>query len=286
VTPQGVQLDYISSRGVHSVRQVSAIDSQTATTLVLGYADSMPLTIPGSTTVGFSTAVLETLRATGQANVRLMYDASLRTIDGFIRQQEKLRFPVMIENQLVNLPAVRVTGAFRTGNKQGLGEFIIYDDRNSPVLLQYSVQFNWERGPRTERVVRVTAGNSERQQMEATLRAFKAYETYGIHFDFDKSSIQPQSRPLIADIAETLRVNPGWRLMITGYTDSIGGERYNLKLSQARAASVKSALVNQHGIAPDRLETQGLGMANPKASNNTLQGRKLNRRVELKRIDR
>jgi outer membrane protein OmpA-like peptidoglycan-associated protein len=286
VSPQGVQVSYISSRGVRSMRQMSAADTRSARTLVLGYADKMPGLIPGSTTMGFSTAVLDELRATGQANVRLMYDAAQRTIDGVIRQQETFRMPVLIENTLTNLPAVRVTGKFNEGSRQGFGEFILYDDRSSPVLLDYKVQFSWEKGPRTERVVRVTAGNSLRREMETTLKAMQAYEIYGIHFEFDKATIKPQSQPLIADIAETLRVNPRWRLRITGHTDSIGGESYNQKLSEARADSVRSALVNEHGIASDRLETVGMGMRQPKGANDTLQGRKLNRRVELMRIDR
>jgi OOP family OmpA-OmpF porin len=59
-----------------------------------------------------------------------------------------------------------------------------------------------------------------------------------------------------------------------------------MQLSQRRADAVKAALVNRHGISPDRLETQGLGSSQPKGRNDTLQGRKQNRRVELVRIDR
>ena len=86
-------------------------------------------------------------------------------------------------------------------------------------------------------------------------------------------------------MAVTLKNNPLWTIKITGYTDSIGDAAYNQKLSQARAESLKKALVKL-GISPQRLETAGGGASNPVASNKTLQGRALNRRVELERTDR
>ena len=75
-------------------------------------------------------------------------------------------------------------------------------------------------------------------------------------------------------------------LSIQGHTDSLGAEKYNRDLSQQRAASVVSALVNQYGVDPARLLAMGFGESKPKASNDTLQGRALNRRVELVRNDK
>jgi outer membrane protein OmpA-like peptidoglycan-associated protein len=86
-------------------------------------------------------------------------------------------------------------------------------------------------------------------------------------------------------MAKTLKNNPLWTLRITGYTDSIGEPAYNQKLSKARAEALKNALVKR-GVAAARLETAGGGASNPVASNKTLQGRALNRRVELERTDR
>jgi outer membrane protein OmpA-like peptidoglycan-associated protein len=195
-------------------------------------------------------------------------------------------FSVLIENQMVSLPPLLARGSFASGNRQGTAEFYIYDDRNNPIILQSSVNFSWEGRPRTERIVHVTAGASEQMSMEQTLKTIRKMDLYGIHFDFDKATIRPEAADTIADIAATLQANPGWRLLIKGHTDSIGEADYNLRLSQRRADAVKSALVNQHGIAPNRLETQGLGSSQPKGRNDTLQGRKQNRRVELVRIDR
>jgi outer membrane protein OmpA-like peptidoglycan-associated protein len=90
---------------------------------------------------------------------------------------------------------------------------------------------------------------------------------------------------LIKDITLTLTNNPTWTLLINGHTDSIGDAAYNQKLSAARAESVANALI-ERGIAANRLQTAGLGASQPKGDNSTLQGRALNRRVELVRTDR
>ncbi|MGI9511883.1 MAG: OmpA family protein [Anderseniella sp.] len=287
VDPGGVDLSYSSSRGVVSVRRVQAVDMMNANTFMMGYSNNLPKVIPNTTSTGLSANALEQLRSTGSVPFSLVYDASLARIDGRLNLVKKVKFPVLVENQLVSFNALYVTGTFSDGrSRQGNVEFYIYDDRGSPAMFQSTVNFNWEKTPRTERIVRVTAGASQRSAMEQTLKTIRKVDLYGIHFDFDKATIRPEAASTVADIAETLRVNPGWRLMINGHTDSIGKESYNLKLSQRRAASVKAMLVNTHGVSPDRLETQGFGSSVRKGRNDTLQGRKLNRRVELVRIDR
>ena len=79
--------------------------------------------------------------------------------------------------------------------------------------------------------------------------------------------------------------NPTWTLQIKGHTDAIGEGSYNQKLSAERAASVATAIVQQ-AIPATRLQTGGFGASEPKGNNSTLQGRALNRRVEMLRTDR
>ncbi|MGX5806469.1 OmpA family protein, partial [Bradyrhizobium sp. Arg314] len=86
----------------------------------------------------------------------------------------------------------------------------------------------------------------------------KAYDLYGIHFNFGKATIQRDTAPLLKDMAVTLKNNPSWTLRIVGHTDSIGDPKVNLKLSQQRAASIKAELV-KFGIAAARLDTDGQG---------------------------
>jgi outer membrane protein OmpA-like peptidoglycan-associated protein len=83
----------------------------------------------------------------------------------------------------------------------------------------------------------------------------------------------------------TLKNNPLWTLQVVGHTDSIGDPGYNQRLSEARAQAVVLAL-GKRGIDPARLSYQGMGASNPIGDNRTLQGRALNRRVELVRTDR
>ena len=69
-----------------------------------------------------------------------------------------------------------------------------------------------------------------------------------------------------------------------GHTDSLGGDAPNLDLSRRRAAAVKQALASGYGIDAGRLQTAGFGASRPKESNDTLEGRARNRRVELVRL--
>jgi len=73
-------------------------------------------------------------------------------------------------------------------------------------------------------------------------------------------------------------------LQLEGHTDNIGGASYNVDLSKQRSASVRKALIEKYGIAAERLASTGFGAARPKASNDTLEGRAQNRRVELIRL--
>jgi hypothetical protein len=72
-----------------------------------------------------------------------------------------------------------------------------------------------------------------------------------------------------------------YRLQVEGYTDSVGSDSYNQRLSQRRAESVKRYLVQHFPIPVDRLVVKGLGKSNPIASNDTPEGRDKNRRVEV-----
>lgn len=116
-----------------------------------------------------------------------------------------------------------------------------------------------------------------------TLATAKRVVVYGIYFDFASATLKPESTPVLVEIADALKANPSWNLTIEGHTDNVGGVGYNLDLSKRRATSVKNALVTRYHISAQRLSTIGYGFSRPKASNDTAQGRALNRRVELVR---
>ena len=103
-----------------------------------------------------------------------------------------------------------------------------------------------------------------REKMEQALETKQRYELYGVHFDVDKPTIQPDTDSLLNDIATTLNNFPTWRLRIVGHTDSTGDAAHNEALSLARADAIKAALIGR-GIAVWRLETAGAGQAQPVA---------------------
>jgi outer membrane protein OmpA-like peptidoglycan-associated protein len=102
----------------------------------------------------------------------------------------------------------------------------------------------------------------------------------GVNFDFDKSNIRPDARPILDEAIKVLKSEPQIKITVDGYTDSIGTEAYNLKLSDRRASSVARYL-EAGGIAANRLDPIGHGESDPVATNETAEGRAQNRRVEL-----
>jgi len=286
VTGDVISLNYASTRGLTVNRDQQVSDRQSSRIYVLGYGLKMPVAIPGTTSLGISSAVLVELRDTGKTLLSLVFDDQQSQIDGQLRLVQKdVKFPVMVENQIVQVPAVHATGTFGFGAKTGIADFYFLDNKNNPIMLQSTIQFSWETQLRSERVIRITAGASMRSAMEQALSTLRKYEIYGLHFDFNKSTLRPESDSLIQDIVTTLKANPTWKLQIDGHTDSIGDAAYNQKLSVDRAKAVTAALV-VYGIEPGRLQTGGFGETQPKGDNATLDGRALNRRVELSRTDR
>ncbi len=99
-------------------------------------------------------------------------------------------------------------------------------------------------------------------------------------FDFDSANLKPGAREKVARIAGILQSHPDLRIQVEGHTDSVGSDDYNLRLSERRAESVRTGLVQQ-GIARDVVGTAGFGESKPVATNSTAAGRQQNRRVEI-----
>ena len=101
-----------------------------------------------------------------------------------------------------------------------------------------------------------------------------------INFDTGKSTIKPESKPIIAQIVQMLKANPKLNIGVEGHTDNVGNPKSNKTLSDERAKSVVAAIVAQ-GVDAKRLSTAGYGQDKPVADNKTEEGRAKNRRVEL-----
>ena len=103
----------------------------------------------------------------------------------------------------------------------------------------------------------------------------------GVNFDFNKSTLTPESIPILYNAAEILLTHPELNVEIHGYTDNVGAKNYNMILSQRRAETVRNFLISK-GVPTNRLTAIGYGEANPVMDNNTATGRAFNRRIEFK----
>jgi OOP family OmpA-OmpF porin len=99
-------------------------------------------------------------------------------------------------------------------------------------------------------------------------------------FDFDKAVLKPEGRQLLDQVAQQVGTVNLETIIAVGHTDSVGSDAYNQKLSERRAAAVKTYLVGK-GIDANRIYTEGKGETKPVADNKTAAGRAKNRRVEI-----
>jgi len=118
-------------------------------------------------------------------------------------------------------------------------------------------------------------------ELAKALNATGSVALHNILFDTGKATIKAESATALAPIGELLKSDPSLRLEIQGHTDTVGAAAANLRLSQDRAAAVKTYLVQTHGVDAARLTTAGFGGTKPVADNATDEGRGQNRRVEL-----
>ena len=106
-----------------------------------------------------------------------------------------------------------------------------------------------------------------------------------IFYDFDKATLRPESVSELDRLLELLHNNTTMKIELSSHTDSKGTDDYNMKLSQARAQSVVDYLINK-GINKDRLVAKGYGESQPIATNDTDEGRQMNRRSEFKILEK
>lgn len=133
-----------------------------------------------------------------------------------------------------------------------------------------------ERKPREQKMVTVSAAD-----MGAAISSTGRVALYGILFDTNSSTIKPESKAALDQIAELMKQQPQLKLHVVGHTDSQGGLESNFTLSKARAEAVSAALTRDYGIDAARLGANGVSYLAPVASNADEAGRAKNRRVEL-----
>jgi outer membrane protein OmpA-like peptidoglycan-associated protein len=261
-------------------RQLCIADMVNGRDFVTVFGDRVPDEIPGSTMFSFSKAVFQDLKA-GRPAALTFYDAYkgddskqmvLRGLKhGTLTRVEPgdVPYSIIVNGEHKDLPAIHAKG--------NLYEAWVLDDGANPLVLKIiDPKTGWN-------VTYVKITFPVEKKIEQDLAQNGRAEIYGIYFDFDSATLRPESGPVLKEIAEALQHNPGWKIKIDGHTDNIGGDAYNLQLSQRRAGAVKQALIGEYGIVADRMTPEGFGASRPKASNDTVEGRALNRRVELVR---
>lgn len=147
----------------------------------------------------------------------------------------------------------------------------IYNLTNDPVD-QYSFILLTKEGMKQE----ITAN-----EMFEKVNSGTALALY-INFDTGKSTIKSESQNIVEELYTMLKNNPTLKITIEGHTDNAGNPASNKTLSEQRAASLKTALVNK-GISADKIKTAGYGQDKPVAENSTEEGKAKNRRVEIKK---
>jgi OOP family OmpA-OmpF porin len=105
------------------------------------------------------------------------------------------------------------------------------------------------------------------------------------NFEFNKSKLLPNAYAVLDSIVSTMKAHVEYKWEVGGYTDKVGSDKYNTKLSQRRAKAVVDYLVSK-GVIRKNIKAVGYGKANPIATNDTLEGRSMNRRVEIKLLSK
>jgi outer membrane protein OmpA-like peptidoglycan-associated protein len=317
IEPSGTTLSYhadlprnSSQKQVDGSRTVLAQDLLSAHDYAEHFGTDDPPSYPGTTAISASRDVLADLKTTGHTNFsfrRVGGAAAVASLVGSLAgiagmdakdtggdALEKMgkeecvlervsdglfAFPVLLNQERTVLPAVHA----RCTTDDGPDDFYILDQAAYPLMLSFKLG----QGSQLQ-VIKITYPAQMKQtaapdKLEQDLQEKKKVEIYGIYFNFASDRLKEESTPVLQEIARVMQAHPDWKLSVSGHTDNIGGDVYNLDLSKRRTAAVKQALVTEYSIEPERLSTDGYGASRPVDTNATLEGRARNRRVELVR---
>ncbi|HBK89020.1 MAG: OmpA family protein [Cyclobacteriaceae bacterium] len=189
------------------------------------------------------------------AQVRANYANAILKVDGKVLSSDQSSMPVM----MASMQGKEVTVSIVVGNSGDLGSYHIFVIESEPMKQDIAVD------------------------LKAAIAVNGKAAIYGILFDVGKSDIKPESESALGQILAYLNANVSISVIIVGHTDNTGSIAGNMVLSKARAESIRSYLINK-GIAAGRLQADGVGQLCPVSTNDTEEGKKLNRRVEIVKL--
>ncbi len=199
---------------------------------------------------------------------------------------------VLVNAVRTNLPAIHASGTFSSpSNPDQHAEFWWLDSPEYPLTLK------WIFANTHSLVTRIDLPDAEATDEHASAKApgrvssMEAQlggkscrvELSGIYFNTGSAQLLEESQPTLKAVAAVVKQSKDAVLTIEGHTDNIGSADYNQDLSEKRAAAVRQALVSQFGVPAEHLAAKGYGLTRPVETNDTLEGRAHNRRVELTR---
>jgi outer membrane protein OmpA-like peptidoglycan-associated protein len=188
-----------------------------------------------------------------------------------------LAFPVLVNDRPSELPVMDILCRHPDGNE---GHIYVLDDPDNPMFLAAaSTQLGREQVTKIYWDREKPSADDLADQLEKGGRV----KVYDLYFDFASSTLRPESNKVLSEIAKVMHNHPDWKLSVEGHTDNVGGDKSNLELSKHRAAAVVDALAANYGINADRFSAAGFGASHPVDTNETIEGRARNRRVELVR---
>ncbi|MBS0612475.1 MAG: OmpA family protein [Proteobacteria bacterium] len=202
-----------------------------------------------------------------------------------------LTLAVLLNGARVNLPVIHAQGTVTSPNDRSLQmQYWWLDSPVWPVALKKS--FAYGQKVMTEQVTRIdfppadasgggAGGGGGGANMADQLRKSCHVELSGIYFNTGSARLLEESQPALKAIAQVVLQSKEPVLSVEGHTDNVGTAEFNQDLSQKRAAAVRQALIAQFGVPPARLVPKGFGFTRPLESNDTVEGRARNRRVEL-----
>jgi outer membrane protein OmpA-like peptidoglycan-associated protein len=274
-------------------------DYQAASGYMTANFKKMPRLMHDVTRFRLSNKAFQEIKSSGQTNlqyvdyedvpngIRLTHEGGMLTRV----EPQDVQYPMIVNDQRVDVPVIHLMAPMAVLDEglhpatPSVGEIFVLDDAADPLVLNFRLENpRYHNGNFRVEIIKINFPVAKPENvLEKQLIQEKRAVTYGIYFDFNEETLKPESEPVLKEIAQAMTDNPDWKLTVEGHTDNIGGDTYNLDLSKRRAASVKQALVSQYNIAPDRLLTGGYGASRPVETNDTLEGRARNRRVELVR---